>query len=95
MKKNMCQILGKIITKTNGGFDVVIECCGNGAAVTTAMQACKQGGKIVLVGVSLGKFSNIELLKAFGLQIFWILLFNLFGNFVWKKVIKHLIIQGG
>lgn len=47
------------------------------------------------LNIFLGKFSNIELLKAFGLQIFWILLFNLFGNFVWKKVIKHLIIQGG
>ncbi len=41
-------------TKLPEGFDTVIECCGNGAAVTTAMQACKQGGKIVLVGVSLG-----------------------------------------
>ena len=47
------------------------------------------------INVFLGKLSTVELLEAFGLQIFWIIVFNLFGNFVWKKVIKHLIIQGG
>lgn len=47
------------------------------------------------LNVFLGKFTGIELLKAFGLQIFWIIAFNLFGTFVWKKVIKRLVIQGG
>ena len=38
--------------KTNGGFDKVIECCGNSAAVSEAMMLVKNGGKIILVGVS-------------------------------------------
>jgi len=41
-----------LITKTNGGFDVVIECCGNSAAVTEALMTVKPGGIVVLVGVS-------------------------------------------
>ena len=44
--------MDKIITKTNGGFDVVIECCGNGPAVSEALMAVKPGGTVVLVGVS-------------------------------------------
>ncbi len=42
----------KLITKTNGGFDVVIECCGNAPAVTEALMTVKPGGVVVLVGVS-------------------------------------------
>lgn len=42
----------KLITKTNGGFDVVIECCGNASAVSEALMAVKPGGLVVLVGVS-------------------------------------------
>ena len=42
----------KLLTKTNGGFDTVIECCGNAAAVTEALMAVKPGGTVVLVGVS-------------------------------------------
>lgn len=45
--------MNSIITKTNGGFDIVIECCGNGAAVSEAFAAIEPGGKVVLVGVSL------------------------------------------
>lgn len=41
-----------LITKTNGGFDVVIECCGNAAAVTESLMTVKPGGVVVLVGVS-------------------------------------------
>ena len=41
-----------LITKTNGGFDVVIECCGNAGAVTEALMTVKPGGVVVLVGVS-------------------------------------------
>ena len=40
------------MTKTNGGFDKVIECCGNAPAVTEALMAVKPGGTVVLVGVS-------------------------------------------
>ena len=46
-------VIDKIITKTNGGFDVVLECCGNSAAVSEALMAVEPGGKVVLVGVSL------------------------------------------
>ncbi len=36
-----------------GGFDVVVECCGNAPAVSSALMAVKPGGKIILVGVSM------------------------------------------
>lgn len=42
----------KLITRTNGGFDTVIECCGSAPAVTEALMAVKPGGTVVLVGVS-------------------------------------------
>lgn len=41
-----------LLTKTNGGFDKVIECCGNSAAVSEALMTVKPGGTLVLVGVS-------------------------------------------
>ena len=43
----------KTFEKTNGGFDVVIECCGNSPAVSSALVTVKPGGTIILVGVSL------------------------------------------
>ena len=46
-----------LITKTNGGFDVVIECCGNAAAVTESLMTVKPGGVVVLVGVSTAPIS--------------------------------------
>ena len=42
----------RAMTKTNGGFDKVIECCGNAAAVSEALTTVKPGGTVVLVGVS-------------------------------------------
>ena len=42
-----------LLEKTNGGFDKVIECCGNSPAVSEAIMTVKPGGTIVLVGVSL------------------------------------------
>lgn len=45
-------IINKLFEKTNGGFDKVIECCGNTPAVTEAITATKPGGTVVLVGVS-------------------------------------------
>ena len=45
--------LNKLLTKTNGGFDIVIECCGSSEAVSEAFMAVEPGGKVILVGVSL------------------------------------------
>ncbi len=53
-------IIPDLIDKTNGGFDVVFECCGSTPAVSEAIAAVKPGGNIVLVGVSLGNV-NIPL----------------------------------
>ena len=41
------------LKKKTGGFDKVIECCGNSAAVSEAMMLVENGGTIVLVGVSM------------------------------------------
>lgn len=43
----------KVKNVTNDGFDIIIDCCGNSPAVTSALTSVKVGGKIVLVGVSL------------------------------------------
>ena len=42
-----------MLEKTDGGFDVVLDCCGNSPAVTTALLVVKPGGTVILVGVSL------------------------------------------
>ena len=47
-------MLEKTTSITDGGFDVVIECCGNSPAVSSAMMAVRPGGTVILVGVSLG-----------------------------------------
>ena len=41
-----------MMEKTHGGFDVVIECVGNSAAVNSAITMVKPGGIVVLVGVA-------------------------------------------
>ena len=45
-------LVEKLMAKTNGGFDVVIECVGNGATVNSAISMVKPGGIVVLVGVA-------------------------------------------
>ena len=40
------------LKQKTGGFDVVLECCGNSPAVTEAIMSVKNGGIVVLVGVS-------------------------------------------
>ncbi|MBR3161383.1 MAG: zinc-binding dehydrogenase [Bacilli bacterium] len=45
--------ISKLLEKTNGGFDKVIECCGVASAVSEAFMCVKPGGIIVLAGVSL------------------------------------------
>ncbi len=51
-------IVAKVLKKSKGGFDKVIECCGNQYAVSEAIMTVKPGGTIVLVGVSI---KNIEI----------------------------------
>ena len=46
-------VISKALKKTNGGYDKVIECCGNQYAVSEAIMSVKLGGTIVLVGVSM------------------------------------------
>ena len=48
------KMVEKALQKTNGGFDIVIECCGNSPAVGSALMTVEPGGTVVLVGVSLG-----------------------------------------
>lgn len=38
---------------TQGGFDVVIDCCGNAPAVTSALAMVRPGGRVILAGVAL------------------------------------------
>ncbi len=49
--------MNDIMTKTNGGFDVVIECCGNAPAVSSALMTARPGGTVVLAGVALGSIT--------------------------------------
>ena len=50
-------VINKVLKKTKGGFDKVIECCGNQYAVSEAIMSVKPGGTVVLVGVSTGPIS--------------------------------------
>ena len=47
------------------------------------------------LNIFLGKFSAEEILQAFALQVLWIVIITIAGNIIWKKVVKHLVIQGG
>ena len=49
--------IAKMTEASNGGFDVVIECVGNGPAVTSSLMLAKTGGRVILVGVSLDAIS--------------------------------------
>ena len=50
-------VINKVLKKTKGGFDKVIECCGNQYAVSEAIMSVKPGGTVVLVGVATGPIS--------------------------------------
>ncbi len=50
-------MINEVITDTNGGFDIIIECCGNSSAVTSSLVTVKPGGVVVLVGVATGPIS--------------------------------------
>ncbi len=51
-----------LVKKTNGGFDVVIDCCGNSAAVNSALTLVEPGGTVVLVGVALDAISTYTIM---------------------------------
>lgn len=46
------EMIGEMKKDVPNGFDVVIECCGNTPAVTSALSAVRNGGTVILVGVS-------------------------------------------
>lgn len=65
------EFLEKALKISNGGFDIVLECCGNSAAVTSAIMACRPGGKVILVGVATGSITIptvMAVLKEISLQ---------------------------
>lgn len=49
--------LQKVMAQNPHGFDVVIDCCGNEPAVTSAILTTKPNGTLVLAGVSLNNLS--------------------------------------
>lgn len=51
-------MVNDLMQKTNGGFDIVIECVGNAPAVNSSISLVKQGGEVVLVGVSMEPVST-------------------------------------
>lgn len=50
-------MLKEVMADTKGGFDIVIECCGNASAVTSSLVTVRPGGIVVLVGVATGPIS--------------------------------------
>lgn len=50
-------MVNEVMADTKGGFDIVIECCGNSSAVTSSLVTVKPGGVVVLVGVATGPIS--------------------------------------
>lgn len=46
------EFLKNAMEVSEGGFDVVLECCGNSPAVGSAIMTCRPGGKVILVGVA-------------------------------------------
>ena len=47
-------MVNEVMKDTENGFDIVIECCGNSSAVTSALINVRPGGTVVLVGVATG-----------------------------------------
>ena len=44
----------KVMSKTENGFDVVFDCCGNSPALSSAIMFTKPDGNLILVGISMG-----------------------------------------
>lgn len=45
--------------------------------------------------IYLDKFDSLEIVRYLGLQFIWVVIGIFFSKFIWKKVIKHLVILGG
>ena len=63
--------MNDVLRVSDGGFDVVLECSGNSEAVTSAIMACRPGGKVVLVGVATDSIkipSVLAVLKELSIQ---------------------------
>lgn len=57
------EFMAKAKRKCPNGYDVVIECCGNSAAVATSLACVKNGGTVVLVGVSMSAINYPSILN--------------------------------
>ena len=52
------KLMEKLYAKTNNnGFDIVCDCCGNSAALTSGIIFTKPNGNLILVGISLNNVS--------------------------------------
>ena len=77
----------KLMEKTNNvGFDVVADCCGNSAAVTTGIIHTRPNGHLTLVGVSLESLT-IPLISAVMKEI------NIKGSIGYKPIEFDAIIK--
>lgn len=56
------------VTKSQGGFDVVLECVGNAPAVNSAVMAVKPGGTVVLVGINANPINFYSIVSVVGEQ---------------------------
>lgn len=45
--------------------------------------------------IYLDKFNSLEIVRYLGIQFIWVIIGIFFSKFIWKKVIKHLVILGG
>lgn len=51
------KFMENVMKVTDGGYDVVIDCCGNSSAVSSAIVTVKPGATVVLAGVSLDQIT--------------------------------------
>lgn len=54
------------VALSEGGFDCVLECCGNSPAVNSAVMVTRPGGEVVLVGVSLNPINFASVVAVMG-----------------------------